>query len=1120
MAGDQAGTGAGGWEVRLLGPFALLRHGAPVADREIGSRKARTLLKRLLVERDRVVSTDALVGAVWPEGPPDHPDRQVATLVSRLRAALSSQVIDRTGEGYRFGTGPAYRIDLDEAGLLTAEAEARLAAGEPALAHSAAGRALELFARGELLADEPYQDWVGPARTAAGVLLHRARRCAWSAALVVRDLDRAVRVAEAAQAAEPYDEQACRALMRAHHGRGETGRALAAYERLRATLADELGADPAAETRSLHRSILRDEPAPPVPHPPAPGVLRPGAAGFVGREPELAFLHQAWSRATAGTGGLVLLVGEAGIGKTTLAAEMERLAGATGGQVARARCYEAERSLFLQPVADALRSVVVSASPELVRAAAGPGAGSLAELVGEVGELLGPLGYRRAGPDVERRRVFESVAGFLRALADRYPVLLFLDDLHLAGSSTMEFLHFLVRRIARRPVLVLATVRAEECGEVVDVLGDLAEQWQLGPLSAAEVGELARRSGMAELAGPLMARTRGHSLYVVESLRALADPPIDGIAAGVPDSLRDAVVARLRRAGSEVEELLRAAATIGAGIDPAVVAALLDWSVAQTARRLDAACRARLVSEAGPAYEFANDLIREIAYETTPLPIRIARHRHAAALLVDRPEAVAGHAFRAGDWPAAVEACLQAAEAAIRRYANREAERLLDQAFTAATRAGDPVGAARVRLARGGVREVLADYQGGYEDHLAVLEPARTHGRPDLELAALNRLGGDLLVGVGRPTRECIPFLESALTLAESTADLPTQVDILARLAVIWTNRLRFDVARGYAEQSEALAGLCPDETVRALALDAVKTTLAYRGDVAGLAELLPRLSASLRGYRQSRHRYRQPQLESWAVFESAFPALARGEWPLATARLEQALTIARESGYVAYQSPFLAHLAWVARAQGRYGESLRLGRLAMANAEESGHLWWTALAGTMLGWTFTELGAADDAVSWLERGLAAAERDATEGYLVRCLGHLAWASALRGDHDRARALAGRCEARLDEVTGGAFLHGAHAVLAVAETRLALDEPVVAGRLLPPIRAAASESGWVETVAWADLLHARCRLAAGDPARAVPLAAAARELAEQVPLPGLARRADRLLAELGGDGTG
>jgi DNA-binding SARP family transcriptional activator len=1094
-------------EIWLLGPLTVLRGRVALADHEIGSRKARTLLKRLLVDRDRVVSIDSLAEVVWPGGPPEHAERQVATLVSRLRAALGRDIVVRVGEGYRFGGGAGYAVDVDEAGRLVGEAESRLAAGEPGLAYTAAGRGLELLGRGDLLADEPDADWLAPARQAAAGLLRRARRSAAAAALALDDHAAAIRFAEAALAADPFDEQACRVLMRAHHGHGEPAAALTAYERLRTLLADELGTDPAEQTRALHRSILRDESAPAAVRPgPLPAV---SPATLVGREAELAWLRQAWTRATDGAAGLVLLVGEAGIGKTTLALEVVRLVAATGGTVARARCYEAERSLFLQPVAEALRSVVVATHPDLVREAAGPVAGSLAELVAEVGEVLRPPEHPRADPEVERRRVFETVAGFIRTLAARRPVLLFLDDLHLAGSSTLELLHFLTRRVEGHRAMLLATVRAEECGEVIDVLGGLAAVRDLGPLSADAVGELARRAGAAELAGQIMARTRGHCLYVVESLRALAEQPAGGDPA-VPESLRAAVMARMRRAGPAAEELLRAAATLGAGIDPALVAALLGTSVEDAVRGVTAAASARLVSEAGTSYEFANDLIREIAYESTPLPIRIARHRRAAQLLVDNPEAVAGHANRAGDWSAAVRAYQQAAEAASRRYANKEAEHLLDQAIQAAVRADDPQSVARARLARGRVREVLADYQGAYEDHSVVVELARAHGRTDLELAALNQLGGDLLVGLGRSTRECIPYLEAALVLAAKTADLPGQVDILSRLAVIWTNRLRFDRARELVDRAMVLAEQSGDETVEALALDAVKTTLAYRGEVAELARLLPRLDRSLMGYQPGLRRYRQVQLRVWAAFESAFPALAQGQWPQAATRIEQALAIARESGYVAYEPPLLAHLAWVERARGRYGEALRHGRRAVDLAGQTGHPWWMALAGTMHGWTLTELGAFDEAVEWLQRSLPAAESDATEGYLVRCLGHLAWALSLRGDVERARSLAGRAEAVLGVVSGGPFRHGAHAGLAAASARIVVGDTEGAARLVEPIRRAAAGSTWAETRAWADLLAAGY----GEPARAAQLAGAALATARQADLPGLTWQAHGLLAEL------
>jgi hypothetical protein len=166
-----------------------------------------------------------------------------------------------------------------------------------------------------------------------------------------------------------------------------------------------------------------------------------------------------------------------------------------------------------------------------------------------------------------------------------------------------------------------------------------------------------------------------------------------------------------------------------------------------------------------------------------------------------------------------------------------------------------------------------------------------------------------------------------------------------------------------------------------------------------------------------------------------------------------------------------------------------------------------------------TELGVLDQAVGWLERGLAAAERDATEGYLVRCLGHLAWACARRGEPERAGELAGRTAELFAGVTGGVFQYGGHAVLAAAEAQLERGDPAAAQRLLAPIRQAAAETGWVETQAWADLQRARCRWALGDPDRAARLAGAALTAADRVGLAGIAWQAHAVLAGLA-DGGG
>jgi tetratricopeptide (TPR) repeat protein len=464
-------------------------------------------------------------------------------------------------------------------------------------------------------------------------------------------------------------------------------------------------------------------------------------AGFVGREAELADLARAWEAAVARRPRLVLVAGEAGIGKTRLVGALAELARATGGLVVQARCYEAERSLFLQPLAEAVRAAALTLPPARLAPAAGDAAGTLAELVPEFRRLLDLPGYERAPAELERRRSFEAVTAFVRGLAAQQPLLLAVDDLHQAGASTLELLHFLLRRLTGDRLLLAATVRAEEGADALAALADVGRVLELGPLPAAAVAELARRFGVADLAGEVLERARGHTLFTVESLRAAAEGGRDR--AAVPASLRDAVLTRARRAGPEVEALLRAAVVVGAAFDLEVVAGLLDLPVEEAAARAERAMGARLLVEddTGAGYRFANDLVREVLYQTSPRPTRVTRHRRLAAMLAGRPEAAAGHAAAAGDWAAAARAWMAAAAEAAGFYANRDAERLLGQAVAAATRAGDPALEAGARLDRGRVLVALGDYAGAYADQERALRLAVKGGHDRLEAAALEQLG-------------------------------------------------------------------------------------------------------------------------------------------------------------------------------------------------------------------------------------------------------------------------------------------------------------------------------------------------------------------------------------------
>ena len=379
--------------------------------------------------------------------------------------------------------------------------------------------------------------------------------------------------------------------------------------------------------------------------------------------------------------------------------------------------------------------------------------------------------YERAPAELERRRAFEAVTGFLRGLARERPLLLVLDDLHQAGASTVELVHFLLGRLRGDRILVVATVRAEEGAEVTDALGALATVAPVGPLPAAAVAELAAAAGVDDVAGlaaRVMRLTGGHTLFVVEALRAVTEGQgLDEL----PASLRDAVLARARRAGPAVESLLRAAAVVGTVVELQVLADLLGLDVGEVAERAEAALAARLLVETGATYGFANDLVREVLYETTPGPTRVARHRAAAALLAARPEAAAGHAAAAGDWAPAAAAWRQAAAAAAARWANHDAERLLGQAIDAAELAGEPALAAAALAERGRVRESIGDYRGAAADHGAVLEAATAAGDKELEAAALERLGWTAYYARDREYGSELP--ERARQLAERAAAAP-----------------------------------------------------------------------------------------------------------------------------------------------------------------------------------------------------------------------------------------------------------------------------------------------------------------------------------------------------------
>jgi DNA-binding SARP family transcriptional activator len=1105
--GDQD-QGQGQVRLRLAGTFTVTRGAAPVTAPELGSRKARTLLKLLAAERSATVPVERIAAVLWGDAPPARPAENIATFVSRLRRVLGTGVIDGGRPGYRLGPSSVVQVDLDDASRWAAEAERRLAAAEPALAVAAATRANDVLAAGLVLEDEPAADWAQPARAEHARLSGQVRRVLAEAALATGDAATAAQAAAAAVSDDPYDERARRALMRAHVAAGEPARALAAYAELRDLLTGELGADPAPETQQLHLAVLREHDLPAAGPPPpgravagrkaAAGGSRDAPPGLPGRAAELGRLRDAWNEAAAGHPALILVSGEAGIGKTSLADELTRIAASTGGTVLAARCYETERSLFLQPFADAIAAVARSIPPARMQDLAGGHAAALARLVPEVAELLGPFpATRPETADIEQRLAFAGTTALIRALAGHSPVLLSLDDLQNAGASTVELLHYLARHVPHSRLLAIATVRAEEGAGVLGALADVSARIDLGPLPADAVTSLAAAAGLADQAESIIGRTRGHALFVAETLRALTAGHT-----GIPESLEAAVLARVRRAGHDVEAALRAGAVLGATFDPATVAGLLGESPQAVLGTCACAYDARLLVVTERDYEFANDLIREVLYATTPAPARLAYHSRAADLLAGRPEAMAAHAAAAGNWPRAARGWLLAGEQALARAAAADAVELLTRSVEAAGRAGEHEVRARALLARGWASETRADYAAAVGDIEAAVATARETGDRRLEMAGLLALGGDARVALGQPIPDAIRTVERGLSIATALSDRAAEANLRARLTIYAVSGLRFDEAVEQAGLAVRAARASGDPEALAAALDGRKASVAYLGEVGALAGVIEELEPMLRRLGDLRRLH-------WTMFESSFPALAAGDWATAAARIEASLDVARRSGSMSHAAWHVAVRGAVARLQGRYDEAVSVGSRAVALSEEAPHYWAAAIAGAELGTTLLEMGSAAEAIAVLERARAvAASQYGAEANLLRCLAPLAEATGSAEILAEAAALLDRIRAP----AGSAFLAGDGCYLAVARAWLAHGEPRRARAALAPLLQAAARVPWVAPLAGASLVDGCAAMMLGRRGEAAAALQRAAELGQRHGLPRIASEAAAALS--------
>jgi class 3 adenylate cyclase/tetratricopeptide (TPR) repeat protein len=586
---------------------------------------------------------------------------------------------------------------------------------------------------------------------------------------------------------------------------------------------------------------------------PSPLAVRP-AMGVVGRGTEVGLMIDATKRVATGEGREVLLVsGEAGLGKTTLVSEAARSAFDYGACVLFGHCEE-DLATPYQLFAEALGHYVTHANEEDLLAHVAEHGSELARLLPALGRRLPGLPPSKAtDSDTERFLLFAAVVGLLATASANQPVVIVLDDLQWADTGSLLLLRHVAAANQTLRVLVLGTYRDSELSgshPMVDALAALHRQNGVSRISLTGLDEtevLALLEAMAgydlddagaNLAHAVCQETDGNPFFVSEVLRHLSETgaiyqdatgrwtakdSLDEIA--LPDSVREVIGARVGRLGQDAGRVLAVASVIGRDFDLDLLARSARVSEDDLLDILEAAAAVALVrepTEVSGRYSFAHALIQHTISEDMGPNRRARAHRHVAEALEDlcggRPGARVGELAR--HWVAAtqpmdrakaIDYSRQAGDAALRALAPDEALRYYTQALDLSAQADkpDPVLALDLAIGLGSAQRQVGDP----EFRETLLKAAYRAS----ELGETQRLVTSALVNdrgfrvLGSTDGDKMAVLEVAL--ARLPGDHPDRALLLANLCKELPGDCSLERRRALSDEALAIAEASRDET-------------------------------------------------------------------------------------------------------------------------------------------------------------------------------------------------------------------------------------------------------------------------------------------------------------------
>jgi DNA-binding SARP family transcriptional activator len=998
--------------IRLLGDFLLLVDDTPVTTVIIP--RLQSLFAYLLLHRDAPQDRSHIAFLLWPDSTEAQAHTNLRKLLYQLRQALPATEhflhVDNRSLQWRAAQDASWTLDVLEFEQALARAEQAEHVQETTTQRKALERALHLY-RGDLLPN-CYDEWILPERDRLRQLFVHAAERLIALLEQERDYAGAIGVAQRLLRYDPLQEAIYRNLMRLHALHGDRAAALRVYHNCATTLERELGIEPSKATRQAYEALMHVDTSAPV-----QTAQRGSGAQLIGRMQEWALLQAAWHRALEGHPHVVILSGEAGIGKTRLAEEMEAWVSRQGLKTAQARCYAAEGRAAYAPVIAWLGSGSIQANLATLDNT------RLAELARLAPGLLSKRpGLAPPAPTTERWQRQSLKEALAHAVLDSgQPLLLLLDDLQWCDNETLEWLHYLLRFAPEAHLLLVGTVRSEEAlpeHPLVALLGTLQRdglvtEIPLGPLSTAETTTLAEQvAGQrfeAAMADTLYHETEGNPLFVVEMVRAgtmdlsqkthaaqsanSSLPLLTQPGSKLPPTVQTVIAARFAQLSAIAREVANVAAVIGREFTFDVLARACGESEDAVVGGLDELWQRRIVREQGDSYDFSHDKLREYAYTALSSAHRRLLHRRVAQAFeavyaVNQPGLdvvsgqIAAHYERAGLPGQAIPYYRGAGETAMRVYANAEAIGALQHAI-ALLEAGAP----------------------GYT----------RQGRGWEEVAAIYADLGDVFLLLGRLS-DARQSYQQALAWMPPQESLATPMD--SDQKYIWWARLHRNIANTWQHISDN-----PED------ISHVNARQAFRTAERILEQAVDKSSAAWQ--------------QEWIQLQLNQLLPLRGSVDEMTAIIEKAQSVVEQHGTPHQRGYFLLAMAARDNMRDRHvvsEQTVSNCRTALAIFEQTGDQGGQGFACVGLGISLLGAGQLDEAEEQLCVALRYGERGGGATLQARCLTYLPFIYRRRGQVEQVRSIVSRAllrpEARKNTILAGhrAWVAWRDGDLAEAET--------------------------------------------------------------------------------------